>query len=252
VVNARDAMPDGGTLKIETRNADVDEEFARAHRGLTPGRYVMLAVADTGVGMDEETQLHIFEPFFTTKEHGKGTGLGLSMVFGIAKQSGGYVWVESAPSKGSAFHILLPRTDAVPVASSALVPGQMSAGRGKETILVVEDQIEVRRLACAALRRSGYTVLEAANGNEALTTAGGYADRIHLLVADVIMPGMNGREVAEKLCAQSSNLKVLFISGYADDTMIHRATKAGAAGFLQKPFAPATLVAKVREILDAT
>jgi signal transduction histidine kinase/ActR/RegA family two-component response regulator len=250
VANARDAMPEGGTLTIETRNADIDEEFARLHRGLTAGQYVLLAVADTGVGMDQETQSHVFEPFFTAKGQGKGTGLGLSMVFGIAKQSGGYVWVDSAPAKGSVFFMLLPRTDALPAPSAP--PEYAVADRaGNETILIVEDQNEVRRLASVALRKSGYTVVEAANGNEAIAVAGGYSGQIHLLVTDVVMPGMSGGEVAGRLCAWWPSLKVLFISGYTDDLIAHRAASTKDAGFLQKAFASSALTAKVREILDA-
>jgi signal transduction histidine kinase len=251
VVNARDAMPEGGILTIETRTKDVDEEFARRHRGLTPGRYVLLAVADTGVGMNEETQSHVFEPFFTTKEHGKGTGLGLSMVFGVAKQSDGYVWIESAPGKGSTFYILLPRTDDVP-ATPASASEPLEDRVGNETILVVEDQNEVRHLASTALRRSGYTVIEAGNGNEAIALAGSYVGQIHLLVTDVVMPGMTGGEVTERLRAGRPNLKVLFTSGYTDDAMVHRAATAIHAGFLQKPFAPSALSVKIREILDST
>jgi CheY-like chemotaxis protein len=251
VINARDAMPGGGTLTVETRNVDLGEEFARLHRGMKPGRYILLSVADTGMGMDEETRAHIFEPFFTTKEHGKGTGLGLSMVFGIVKQSGGYIWVDSEPGKGSTFRIILPRLDSVPVPPAGASRPVADRG-GNETILVVEDEEEVRRLACAALRRSGYTVIEAANGNEAITFSRSVAGRIHVLVTDVVMPGMTGREVAEVLSAERSDLKILFTSGYTDDVVVHRAATAMDAGFLQKPFAPSALSAKVREILDST
>jgi len=251
VINARDAMPGGGTLTIETRNVDLGQEFARLHRGMKPGRYVLLSVADTGMGMDEETRAHIFEPFFTTKEHGKGTGLGLSMVFGIVKQSGGYIWVDSEPGKGSTFRIILPRLDSVPVPPAGASRPVADRG-GNETILVVEDEEEVRRLACAALRRSGYTVIEAANGNEAIALSRSVAGRIHVLVTDVVMPGMTGREVAEVLSAERSDLKILFTSGYTDDVVVHRAATAMDAGFLQKPFAPSALSAKVREILDST
>lgn len=250
VVNARDAMPDGGRLTVETRNLDVDDEFARMHRGLCQGRYIMLSVADTGIGMDEQTQEHIFEPFFTTKQHGKGTGLGLSMVFGIAKQSGGYVWVESAPASGSRFFLLLPRTSLSPAAPAPAAPAAAKRS-GTETILVVEDQREVRRLACAALRKSGYKVLEAANGLEAISVAGNGSGPIQLLVTDVVMPGMSGREVAAKLREMHKGIKVLFMSGYTDDVAV-QSRVAGKEDFLQKPFAPASLTAKVRDILDAS
>ncbi len=249
VVNARDAMPEGGTLTISTQNVDADQEFARPHRGLTSGPYVQLSVADTGKGMDEDTLSHVFEPFFTTKEHGKGTGLGLSIVFGIAKQSGGYVWVESAPAKGSTFYILLPLTDAVPVHPTPET-GPRTERAGNETILVVEDQAEVRRLACATLRRSGYEVLEAANGAQAMSVAASRPGQIHLLVTDVVMMGMSGREVAEKLQALQPGLKVLFMSGYTDDLLIQKAARSDDADFLQKPFLPATLIARVRALLD--
>jgi signal transduction histidine kinase/ActR/RegA family two-component response regulator len=250
VVNGRDAMPEGGKLTIETGNLDVDEEYARLHRGLTPGRYVQLTVADTGTGMDEETLLHVFEPFFTTKGLGKGTGLGLSMVFGVAKQSGGYVWVESAISKGSAFFVLIPRA-APSAAAPAAEEGSTAERAGSETILVVEDQNEVRRLASVALRKSGYTVVEAADGKEALAVAALLKERVDLLVSDVVMPGMTGGEVAKRLRERWPGLKVLFISGYTDDLIVRNATSAKDAGFLQKPFASSTLTAKVREILDS-
>ncbi len=250
VVNARDAIPNGGSIAITTRDTVIDEAFARLHQGLTPGRYALLSVADTGVGMDEATLSHAFEPFFTTKEHGKGTGLGLSMVFGIVKQSGGYVWGESAPGKGSTFYILLPRTDAIPAAAPAPT-GTIAGPAGSGTVLVVEDQREVRRLACASLKRSGYTVIEAANGSEAMTLAGNHPGKIDLLVTDVVMPGMGGREVAEKLRARLPDLKVLFISGYTDDAVIHRLATGSSTGYLQKPFSPSTLISRIRALLDA-
>jgi signal transduction histidine kinase/ActR/RegA family two-component response regulator len=249
VINAKDAMPGGGTLTIQTRNVDIDEDFTRLHRGSAAGPYVLFCVSDTGVGMDEETQAHIFEPFFTTKARGKGTGLGLSMVFGIVKQSGGYIWVESRPGKGSAFHILLPRLDDVVLSSTGIVSG-VADGNGKETILVVEDEEEVRKIACTVLRKSGYDVLEAEEGSKAISLARNHVGLIHALITDVVMPGITGREVAEQLAADRPDIRILFTSGYADDPVIHQAVTKMNAHFLQKPFSPSALVAKVREILD--
>ncbi|MBI4552055.1 MAG: response regulator [Candidatus Latescibacteria bacterium] len=251
VVNARDAMPEGGVLTIETANVELDQEYARWHANVQPGPYVMLAVSDTGCGMDEATQARIFEPFFTTKEPGKGTGLGLSTVASIIKQSGGCVWVYSEVGRGTTFKIYLPRVEeAVEVRSkddsSSAVP------RGTETVLVVEDDSLVRELAVQILQEQGYTVLEASNGREALLTGQEHVGSgIDLLLTDLVMPQMSGREVAEYLACVHPNIRILYMSGYTDRTIIqHNILEAGTS-LLQKPFTPNVMIRKVREVLDA-
>ncbi|MCS6859198.1 MAG: PAS domain S-box protein [Abditibacteriales bacterium] len=250
-VNARDAMPQGGTLTLETKNVYLDEAYARLHFETQPGHYVLLAVSDSGVGMDEETQLHIFEPFFTTKEMGKGTGLGLSTVYGIVKQSGGRIEVYSEEGRGTTFKIYLPCLEgaaeaaAESVASPPLLPGQ-------ETILIVEDADAVRDSAREALSQSGYTVLEARNGEEALRLSQQHAGPIHLLLTDVMMPLMSGRELAEQLTAQRPETKVLYMSGYTDNAIVNHGVLAPGIAYLQKPFSPAVLTQKVREVLDTS
>ncbi len=248
-VNARDAMPHGGNLTIETANVTLDEEYARLHAPVTPGKYVMLAISDTGVGMDAETQSHIFEPFFTTKGL-KGTGLGLSTVYGIIKQSGGYIWVYSEPGKGTSFRIYLPRVSATGEAIAA--EPTVAAAKPEQalgTILLVEDESSLRRLARQYLENQGYTVLEASDGAAAIEVSNAHSGPIHLLLTDVIMPGMNGRELAHRLSALRPETKVLYMSGYTENAIVHSGTLEEGITLLQKPFTLPTLKAKVREKL---
>ena len=248
-VNSRDAMPSGGRLTIETANVDLDEAYARAHAGALPGRYVMLAVSDTGVGMDGEIRSHIFEPFFTTKEVGKGTGLGLATVYGIVKQSGGSVWVYSEPGRGTTFKIYLPQVDELPETGDLPAPLQPVAG-GRETILLAEDDPSVRAIVSDVLTQKGYRVLRAPDGQTALAIARGQPEEIHLLLTDLVMPGMTGRDLAEALTAERSGLRVLYMSGYTDDAVVRHGVLTDGMPYLQKPFAPRALATKVREVLD--
>lgn len=250
VVNARDAMPDGGRLVLETANARLGADHPRKYGYVRPGAYVVLAVEDTGHGMDERTRAQAFEPFFTTKEVGKGTGLGLATVYGIVKQSDGFIWVDSEVGRGTRFEIYLPRTDGDPDELQPAVDSGERLTEGSETILLVEDEESVRSLATGVLRRSGYTVLDADCGEEALRLVRTAGQRIDLLVTDVVMPRMSGREVADALLADAPSLRVLFISGYAADAL-----DAGfdpRHGFLQKPFTPDVFSRAVRSLLDAT
>ncbi|ABF42601.1 periplasmic sensor hybrid histidine kinase [Candidatus Koribacter versatilis Ellin345] len=249
VVNARDAMPRGGSLVLETRNVQVDEAFAREHVDLTPGDYVMLAVHDTGVGMDDATKVHIFEPFFTTKERARGTGLGLSMVYGIVKQSGGSIVVESQLAKGSSFKIFLPRIQARTEVETGLHP--VAVGKGSEIVLLVEDDEQVRNLTLTMLRRFGYTVYVAENGTEALKFNETHSGEINLLLTDVVMPGASGPEIAVKISASRPGIKVLYMSGYTDDAIGTHGILEEGISLLQKPFTPAALGERVREVLDA-
>ena len=246
-VNARDAMPTGGRLTIETANVELDETYAVTHVTMTPGRYVMLAVSDTGEGMDAATRDRVFEPFFTTKEQGKGSGLGLATVYGMVKQSGGYIWVYSEPGHGSTFKVYLPPTPSRRGALSSA--GEAATAPGWETILLVEDEDAVRALAGQVLRRHGYAVLEARHGVDALGVAERHPDDIHLMVTDVVMPHMSGRELAERLSAVRPAMKALFMSGYTDHALLPEDLAPGTE-FLQKPFTPEVLARRVRHILD--
>jgi len=250
-VNARDAMPQGGKLTIETANVSLNENFARTHAPLVPGDYVMLSISDTGVGMDGETQSRIFEPFFTTKG-AKGTGLGLSTVYGIVKQSGAYIFVESQPQHGTAFRAYFPRADVreepVPAQESTGLP---SADRGQETILLVEDEPNLRRLAQQYLEKQGYRILEAEDGAAALQIVDGHQGKIDLLLTDVVMPGMNGRELAAQITAQRPEIRVLYMSGYTENAIGHDGQLETGINLLQKPFSLPTLKERVRELLDS-
>ena len=248
VVNARDAMPKGGKLTLETSNVVLDERFARTHVGAAPGPYVLLAVSDSGIGMDRATRQRIFEPFFTTKERGKGTGLGLSTVFGIVQQCGGGIWVYSEPSHGSTFKIYLPRTDAVAEAARAL--GAPRGARGHETILLVEDEEAVRGVAQRMLERHGYRVVVASDPEDALRIGDEIGDRIDLLMTDVVMPKMSGATLAARLCQQLPSLEVLYVSGYTDGTVVEHGVLEQGVSFLQKPYTSEQLAHKVRCVLD--
>ncbi len=249
-VNARDAMPRGGRLTIETADVELDEAFARRHVGAKPGLYVMFAVSDTGVGMDEATQAHIFEPFFTTKEAAAGTGLGLATVYGIVKQSAGYIMVESAPGRGTTFRVYLPRSEGV---RERPEPTPVPAGplTGWETVLVVEDDPAIRELAREILQMHSYGVLEARHGADAIWICDSYAEPIHLLITDVVMPHMSGRELADRLTVRRPEMRVLYVTGYTADAIEQRRLLEPGSPLLHKPFAPAGLARKVREVLDA-
>jgi two-component system, cell cycle sensor histidine kinase and response regulator CckA len=247
-VNSRDAMPEGGKLTIETSNVELDESYAERHVAVVPGRYVLLSVSDTGCGMDVETQSRVFEPFFTTKERGKGTGLGLSTAYGIVKQSGGNIWVYSEPGQGTAFKVYLPRVSA-PAVEAARTPVS-EAPTGSETVLVVEDEDAVRRLTERILRTAGYRVLAASNGGEALLLCEKHGDAIDLLLTDVVMPQMGGRDLSERLAKLSPGLRVLFTSGYTDEAIVHHGALDHGTNFIGKPFSAAALTRKVREVLD--
>jgi len=249
-VNARDAMPEGGRLTLETANVELDAAYARKHVGARPGAHVMLALSDTGTGMDAQTQARVFEPFFTTKGPRKGTGLGLAMVYGIVKQSGGNIWVYSEPGQGTTFKIYLPRIED-PVDAGQGGVALAAPAHGMETILLVEDEDAVRDLARDILAGCGYTVLEARHGAEALGISAAHAGKIDLMLTDVVMPEMNGRELAERLAAQRPETKVLYMSGYTDHAVVHHGVLAPQTEFLQKPFTEVVLARKLRELLDA-
>ena len=250
VTNARDAMPNGGTIRIETANVDLDSATGERHRDIAPGAYVTLAVTDTGVGMDERTRALIFEPFFTTKELGKGTGLGLAMVYGIVKQSGGAIAVRSEPGAGSAFTVYFPRVDAE-TAQMPSAPVVERSRSGQGTVLLVEDQASVRGLIKRVLLSSGYHVMEAGSGPQALALPDSQVRSIDLLITDVVMPGMSGSELAKGLTARRKGLRVLFISGYAPSETMREGILEPGVAFLQKPFSPAQITATVDEILSA-
>jgi CheY-like chemotaxis protein len=247
-VNARDAMPDGGQLTLETANVTVDSPYKDQNPDVTPGAYVMLAVSDTGTGMDAETRRRLFEPFYTTKEPGKGTGLGLSTVYGIVKQSGGHIWVYSEPGHGATFKIYLPvvceSADVASVAPPDDVP------RGTETILLVEDEGEVRALVRQVLQERGYRVVEASSPREALRLASDTAAPIDLLLTDVIMPQMTGRALADLVTGDRPGTPVLFMSGYADSAVVEHGVLQAGRAYLQKPFTPMQLARVVRRVLD--
>lgn len=249
-VNARDAMPGGGRLTLETCDVELDDSSASQHVAVTPGPYVMLAVTDMGVGMDEATRAQIFQPFFTTKEKGKGTGLGLAMVYGIVTQSGGTIWVYSEPGHGTTFKIYLPRVPPGEASSPRATAGVSSRPAGSETILVVEDEEMVRSLAERILAAAGYTVLAAANGGEALLACERHPGAIHLLLTDVIMPRMSGQELAARLMAVRPALRVLYMSGYTDNAIVQHSVLEESAQFIAKPITASSLAQKVREVLD--
>jgi CheY-like chemotaxis protein len=249
VVNARDAMPRGGKLTITTADVELDAGFAAAHPSVVPGPHVLLRVSDTGVGMDATTLKRIFEPFFTTKEKGKGTGLGLSTVYGIVKQSGATVWAASVPGQETNFTVYFPRvastSQGVPAAAAAPVSD------GTETVLLVEDEHGLRDLARRVLERAGYTVLQAGSGEVAIDTLERYKDPVHLVLTDVVMTGMNGRELAERLGSIRPGLKVLYMSGYTDDAILRHGVLDNPNRLIMKPYTPAELKRRVREVLDS-
>jgi CheY-like chemotaxis protein len=249
-VNARDAMPSGGKLTIETSNAELDEAYAHVHIGSKPGRYVMLSVSDTGVGMTPEIRERAFDPFFTTKEKGKGTGLGLSTCYGIVKQSGGNIWAYSEPGRGTTLKIYLPRLDES-LKEAKEEDKTVEILKGSETILAVEDEIEVRKLVAQILTGQGYRVIEASDGEDAIRVAEKNSENnIHLLLTDVVMPGMSGHELAVLLGVSHPKMKVLYMSGYTDNAIVHHGVLEEGVNYIQKPFTLDALARKVREVLD--
>ncbi len=247
-VNARDAMPLGGRLTIETENVHLDEHYARTHMGVSPGDFVLIAVSDTGHGMDAETRRRIFEPFFTTKEKGKGTGLGLATVYGMIKQTGGDIWVYSEPGRGTTFKLYFPRV-AEPTSDSADGDASLAKRAGGETVLVVEDEKAVRDLTVHMLQQLGYVILTASSGTEALEIGQAHEGTINLLLTDVVMPGMSGRKLADQLLEQRPGTKVLFLSGYTENTVVHHGVLDAGVNFLPKPFSRENLARKLREVL---
>ncbi len=248
-VNARDAMPTGGKLKIQTSNVQLDQAYTWNHPGSKVGDYVLLAVTDTGTGMDAATLTHIFEPFFTTKERGKGTGLGLATVYGVVKQSNGYIWVDSVPGNGASFQIYLPRHVGQPVADDQIADSREKL-RGSETILLVEDAEPLRKLAQTFLEAGGFRVLSAESGESALEVAARFGGAFDLLLTDVVMPGMNGRVLAEQMMPRQPGMKVLYMSGYTDSFIAGHGVLDPETQLLHKPFTEEVLIRKVREVLD--
>ncbi len=249
ILNARDALPTGGRIRIETANADSGERVAREH-GMRPGPCVVLSISDNGLGIDPEAMAHIFEPFFTTKESGKGTGLGLSTVYRIVKESGGDVWVHSVPGEGSTFTVCLPCAPNGP-APRDIAAGPRVSAAGSETILLVEDEDGVRRLLTHVLHKRGYTVIEARDGEEALHILDRRGHEIHLVLTDMVMPRMTGRQLGERLCQRRPGVKIIYMSGYTDDVLVRTGALGPGMSFLQKPLRPEVLAARVREVLDA-
>ena len=251
VVNARDAMPNGGRLLIETAQVTLDDDYCSRHVAVKPGAYARLSVSDNGLGMSQELQTRIFEPFFTTKEAGRGTGLGLATVYGIVKQSGGNIWVYSEPGQGATFKIYLPvdESDRPTQEHTAPVRGQWS--RGSETVLLVEDAPMIRRLAQKVMTKAGYTVLEAGDGDQAMAAADAHGAPIHIMLTDLIMPGLSGVDLAQRLTSLRPATRVLYMSGYTDNAIVRNGLLAEGAPFLQKPFTPEELLRKLRQVLDA-
>ncbi|HEV8267738.1 MAG TPA: ATP-binding protein, partial [Thermoanaerobaculia bacterium] len=248
-INARDAMPEGGELVVETDRVELDETYCRRELDVIPGTYVMLAVSDTGHGMEQAVKARIFEPFFTTKEKGKGTGLGLATVYGVVKQSGGHVAVYSEPGHGTTFRVYLPPCGEVGQ-SEGRAPGARSVPRGEETVLVVEDEETLRGLVRHCLEPLGYRVLLAENAAEALKIAEKVPGRIDLLLTDVVLPGWSGRELAERMAVARPSTRVLYMSGYTDDAIVRHGILSSELEFLQKPFTPGVLARRVRQVLD--
>ena len=246
--NARDAMPSGGKLLVQTKNMELDEAEARKRPPMAPGPYVLFSVTDTGQGMDEKTKAHIFEPFFTTKEVGKGTGLGLATVYGIVKQSGGFIWVESSPGRGATFEIYFPQASEK-ISRKEQEPKSAAIPRGTETVLVVEDQDGVRELAAEFLRSNGYSVLEAVDGVEALEVAKRFGRTIHVLLSDIMMPRMGGTELAMKFTALHPDAKVILMSGYSEQLGGQTDNSKGQFFVLQKPFSMTSLTIAIRQVL---